>query len=286
MSLLARFLLASVSVCIIVLLEDTILYGNSILSSGISPHKSVNFTLGNNTYLMINNKTGNFEMLFVNNANSDKIFDKLINSDNNTDNQDWQADIVVPISVAIIGAIAASWSFFQARWNGRYFQKLILEELGEFQPDIVKLNGTGKINGNLQSYMEKQFIHKNILDNPSENKEFIFNTNHHLIYLTTQLWNAFINNDGKQFLFYFCSIAKERKFKVFKKYDRKDKIEKACKKWMKLITKDYDSMHINNINNIIIPENCDFKSVKIKTTFSYKGEHAHQSTLDEFLGAK
>jgi hypothetical protein len=309
MLLLVRILLASSLLYIIVLLQDTEVYGNAILlsASGISPQGSFNFTLGNNTYVLVNNKNGNLEMLSISNVDKNKIFDKLTASDNNTGNQNWQKDIVVPFSVAIIGGIAASWNFFQARLRGRYLQKLILEELREFEPTDIEFEpidlegpldkeespiGRDKIYGTLQSHMNKQFIHKEILDNPTENKEFIFNTNHHLIYLTTQLWHAFESNNGAEFLKYFCYISQhykvnikipqinifiiqihihiqQHKIHLWKKYDKKGKIDIACRKWIKLLTKDN---HETNSKDIKLPENYKFNSENIEDTFSRKGD--------------
>jgi hypothetical protein len=68
------------------------------------------------------------------NASDKKVLEKLINSDSNNQ-QNLLKDFAAPIAAAIIAAAAAGWSFFQARWNGRYFQKLILEELSELEPN-------------------------------------------------------------------------------------------------------------------------------------------------------
>jgi hypothetical protein len=100
------------------------------------PEKLVNLTYGNNSYL-INHKVGNSGILLITNLDANK----LIGSGAGSENQGWQG-IAVAISVAIIGAIAASWNFFQARWNGRYFQKLILEELGEIGQDGYSCRGS------------------------------------------------------------------------------------------------------------------------------------------------
>lgn len=143
-------------------------------------------------------------------------------------NGTWLGDIVIPISVAILGgSLAVLWSLLQARWRGRYFQKLILSEPGEFAPS----NNIHETDGQLKSYMKKKFIHKNILDKETENKEYIFDTNHRLIYLTNQLWNAFEDNDVQQFIRYFSIICQERKLGgIKKKYDTLGRaIKEACK---------------------------------------------------------
>lgn len=54
--------------------------------------------------------------------------------------QDQLSIYVVPLIVAIIAAIATSWNFIQAKWNGHYFQQLILKELAELHPDLVHIS--------------------------------------------------------------------------------------------------------------------------------------------------
>jgi hypothetical protein len=235
-------------------LENKDIYKKSIVfaSSPPSSQKFLNFTFGNGDYLLLNNGTKNLEMVLVSKTDNKSIFSKLIDSKNTDNTVNWLKDYAIPIAVAIIGGIAASWNFIQSRWHGRYFQKLILEELAEFEPEI-KPGGLYKANTNLKSYMKKTFIHKKILNNPTENKDYIFNTNHKLIYLTTQLWSAFDRNDVSQFLMYFCYISQQRKrkidkksiwnksiFGVFnqKKYDRKGRLTEAYKKWIHFVIRD------------------------------------------------
>jgi hypothetical protein len=259
--------------------------------SAIPYQKSLNSTMGHKTYILTTNESGNLEMLLVtSNAHNKNISYKLTkdSGDNGSDNNSWLKDYLVPISVALIGGVAASWGFIQARWNGRYFQKLIIEELGEFEPDLRE-----EQRQTLPSYNKKEFIHRVILGKPTENKEFIFNTNHHLIYLTKQLWNAFDHNDVEQFLLYFCYIAEERrrfwKFEMkkdrwifkMKKYDKHDRIKNAYKQWIVLVTNEdkrknknieirdgeirKDGEIISGENPIpddLIPSNCKVKDIK------------------------
>jgi hypothetical protein len=207
----------------------------AVLASLPLPEKLVNLTYGNNSYL-INNKAGNSGILLITNLDAKKSVDNLIGSGASSDNQGWQG-IAVAISVAIIGAIAASWNFLQARLNGRHFQQLILEELGEIHPDRTVVT-----DGMLKSYMKKDFIHKKILEKETENKDLILTTNHKLIYHTKQLWSAFDNNDVKTFLrqLSWISVAKKRKIlRERMKYDKKrGTIKKACNTWIELVMAD------------------------------------------------
>jgi hypothetical protein len=141
--------------------------------------------------------------------------------------------LVVPIAVAIIGAIATSWSFIQAKWNGHYFQHLILKELGELDPIEIAYE-----DGLLKSHMKKSFMHREILYNPTENKEFIFTVDNKLIYLARQVWSAFDNNDVEQFLIHLYFLTIDKRYRLYMipiPYDRKGNIEKVLKEWIKIV---------------------------------------------------
>ena len=233
MLLLTRRLSADVLLCAICLLLGIQPYGNLMLLSvyDISAQKSVNFTFGNNSYLLMNNQNGNLEVLPVSDAEVINMLDKRIDSNNNKDAGDLLKDFTVPIAVAIIGGLVASWNFIQTRWNGNRFQKLILRELGEVIP-----SEPDKRDGKMSSYMKKKFIHKEMLGNLTENKDFIFSIDSNLIHLTKQLWNAFDNNYFEQFIEYLCRISKGKKSYTGWPYDKNKRIECACKEWIKFFT--------------------------------------------------
>jgi hypothetical protein len=142
-------------------------------------------------------------------------------------------DFAVPIAVAIVGAIAASWNFMQAKWNGHYFANLILRELGELDPVKIKPE-----DGLLSSHMKKSFIHREILNKPTENKEFIFTVDRDLIYHTRQIWSAFDNNDVEEFLLhlrYLTTDKRKRLYFIEVPYDKGRKIQKVSNKWMEVL---------------------------------------------------
>jgi hypothetical protein len=114
--------------------------------------------------------------------------------------------------------------------------------------------------------MKKQFIHKMMLDNTTENKGFILTTNRNSIYHTKQLWSAFDNNDVITFIWQIYTISQAKKvfppwwkkyenLPWWKKYEKKSyPIKKACAEWIKLITKNElrgnPDQIINQWNNI------------------------------------
>ena len=164
------------------------------------------------------------------------------------------ADFTVPIVVAIIAGAAASWNFIQAKWNGHYFQNLIIRELGELEPRKRNPEDEEKVEyGLLTFHMNKSFMHKKILDNPTENKESIFTVDNKLIYLTNQVWSAFDNNDVEQFLLNlkFISVDKRKKLKIFPmRYDWSNNISKALEKWIDLVKKpDKENNEVVKVGN-------------------------------------
>jgi len=244
----ARVLPVIILFFVIIVLLDVEVYGSTMLLSASKtlPQKllnitSLNITSGNyNTYYLKNNKSGNLGILLFN-ANDKNSLEKLINSDANSNQQTWLKDFAVPIAAAIIAGVAASWNLFQAKLNGRYFTQLIKDELEELKPI-----DTNKTDGNLKSHMKKQFIHKKMLDNETENKDLILNTNHKLIYHTKQLWNSFDDNDVVTFLRQLQWISRQPRSKLGgKKYDRNGHIKMNCELWIELVTNDDDLRKIH-----------------------------------------
>jgi hypothetical protein len=130
--------------------------------------------------------------------------------------------------------------------------------LGEFEPDS-SLKTIDPTKG-FKQYMKKDFIHKAILDNPTENKDYIFSINVNLLYLTKQLWSAFDDNDIENFLKYFCYLTKAKSRFLHREYDKKKSIAKACQEWVDIVTKE-------NITSNVISNDCKVDPNNIKDSF-------------------
>ena len=168
---------------------------------------------------------------------------------------DWLGKNGITLIVAIIAAIAASWTFIQARWNGHYFQKLLLRELSEIEPD-TSLKNIDPTKG-FRQFMKRDFIHKEILDDPTQNKDYIFSINVNLLYLTNQLWSAFENDDLENFLKHFCYLTKGKSRFLHREFDKKNRLTKACTKWLKLVMKEnvnYSEVISNNCEGYLNPK--------------------------------
>jgi len=168
---------------------------------------------------------------------------QMAEAQNNTksDKPDPLKDYAIPLTVAIIAAIAASWNFIQAKWNGHYFHQLILKELAELQPTRSRptspedkpLKPQDRL---LKSYMTKSFMHREILCKPTENKDYIFATNNTLVYFTNQIWSAFDSNNIDQFLIRLYDVQKSRRlFLNPLNYSCKGQIKKALLQWIEIL---------------------------------------------------
>ena len=143
----------------------------------------------------------------------------------------------------IIAGTAASWNFIQAKWNGHYFHNLIIKELGELEPADITRNNDGSLrsDGLLKTHLKKEFMHREILYKPTENKEFICSVDNSLIYHTRQVWSAFDNNDVKEFLknLAYISVDNRYRLKIIPiRYDRRNKISDALDEWINLVKMD------------------------------------------------
>lgn len=161
----------------------------------------------------------------------------------NSNSQNLYIVVVIPLIVAIIGA-AGLWTFIQARWNGFYFQKLILREIEELYPYPPTRN---KANCGKRTWVEhfedRKFIHKCMFDAPQDNQEYILSLRPDLVYFVTQLWQEIEllrrepNRNTGQFDYYWKQIIEycKKRSIIRKRYSRWNEIEDTYKKWKALI---------------------------------------------------
>lgn len=88
--------------------------------------------------------------------------------------------LVVPLSLAII---ALFWPELQVIYRRRSFTRLILRELQELKP----YPETAKKEMQWWEHQTKDFIHQKILQEASENRDFILSLPPDLVYFVTQL---------------------------------------------------------------------------------------------------
>ena len=117
---------------------------------------------------------------------------------------DLLAIVVIPITVAalpLLWAITTSWI------RRLQLRELILRELEEVGPyPLEKKSENGK-NSWQDHHTQKRFLHREILDKPTENREVILSLPSSLVYHVNQLWNS--KNDAEQWLYMLSKVAEE-----------------------------------------------------------------------------
>ena len=184
-------------------------------------------------------------------------------------------DIAIPILVGVFGLIGALigvfWGEIQA-WNRRrIFEKLILREIEELSPhpllgkdeDTIKDVWTERL-------PHKKFVHPDIFNSVTENRDFIFSLNPNLVYFVTQLWDEVMNQkkqyypDESQFHYFLDMIilyARGRKLR--KRYSGTKKLEKVHNGWVQIFNASSDGF--------IASPDCQLKE--------------HESFLQKYFGA-
>jgi hypothetical protein len=129
------------------------------------------------------------------------------------------------LDVVLVPGILAWLAFYwpkrlaerQADDRRSRFESLIKRELEELGPcpERKKKNA-----GNWTDYQIKSFLHARIIDNPSENRDFILSLEPTLIYQVSQLWEARKVADGDQWLHYLNELSQGYGGKITKAYEQ------------------------------------------------------------------
>ncbi len=126
---------------------------------------------------------------------------------------------VMPVVISLLGL---RWPVIQANHRRRRFRKLVRKELEEIGPENKGPQQSWK------SYLGKDFVHRKIIQEPSENREFLLELDPKFVYWITQLWSAYENDQPDQWLHYLKRLSKHR-------YSRSADLKKAVIKWKNLI---------------------------------------------------
>jgi hypothetical protein len=127
--------------------------------------------------------------------------------------------VVIPVVLAIL---ALAWPAIQSSNRRRAFRSLILRELEEIAPYSEDAQDVG-----WWEHQRKDFVHQEIFQEVSKNRDFILSLEPDLVYLVSQLWDAKAKKDEGQWLHYLQELS-------VPKYDKKGRIGKAREKWATL----------------------------------------------------
>src|SRR5687767_4865621 len=98
-----------------------------------------------------------------------------------------------PIAIALAGLL---WPSIQLRVRRRAFTRLIFRELSEVAPYPTEFER----GGTWVYHQQRDFVHKRIFDEPSENRDFILSLPAGIVYHVSQLWQARARGDADQWL--------------------------------------------------------------------------------------
>jgi hypothetical protein len=118
-------------------------------------------------------------------------------------------DIIIAIAIPIIGIvggiIAFLWPKIVSYYKKKRFTNLMLRELSEARPYPEKPTPGGK----WSDHMNKQFMHRRIFEDPSENKDLILDLDPDTAYKVGQLLAALKDSDDTQWIHYMNEISQK-----------------------------------------------------------------------------
>jgi hypothetical protein len=156
--------------------------------------------------------------------------------------KDWLIVLVVPIGLAFLPLI---WAYLSSRWRRRQFEELIYREIAEAgpHPPTLEKNVPKHYTNWTNHHPQKRFLHIEILEKPTENRDFIFALRANLVYLVTQLWKS--KADAEQWLYYLGEIEKQMPTRSARRECQRNKIRDARSQWRNLI-KQYPPGQLSN----------------------------------------
>jgi hypothetical protein len=129
--------------------------------------------------------------------------------------------IIIPFTLALIALL---WPDIQKRNRRESFMDLILRELEEIDP-YPKFPDPKK--GDWWKHQKKQFIHRKIFKEASENRDFILSLDPEIVYFVSQLWQSLEDHEWSNWDHFLKCLSSP-------KYDKNKKIGTARKRWITL----------------------------------------------------
>ncbi len=131
--------------------------------------------------------------------------------------------IGIPVALALL---AIAWPPIQSWYRCRRFRLLASRELAEIgpHPEFAQPDGSWK------DHLQKSFLHQQIINEISDNRDFILGLNPEFVYSVSQLWKSYEAGDETQWLYYLKKLAKHRYLGK-----RKQTLLEIHKKWERLI---------------------------------------------------
>ena len=111
--------------------------------------------------------------------------------------------VAVPVALAILPIV---WTLIQSWYRCRRFRLLAGRELEEIAP----FPETGTDQCTWKDHLQKTFLHQHVIDEISQNRDFILGLNPDFVYSVSQLWKSYDAGDADQWLWYLEKLANHR----------------------------------------------------------------------------
>lgn len=128
--------------------------------------------------------------------------------------------VIIPVVVVLLGFF---WPAIQARYRCGRFKQLARRELEEVGPYPEKREGQQS----WKDHLKKDFVHRKIIQQPSENRDFLLGLSPEFVYWLAQLWSSYDTDQPDQWLHYLKKLATH-------KYTTSTDLQKALAKWEQL----------------------------------------------------
>jgi hypothetical protein len=128
--------------------------------------------------------------------------------------KDWLEIVIIPLSLVLIASV---WPMIQNWHRGRTFTNLIFRELQEVGPYPKEAE-----RDHWARHLTKNFAHRRILSELSDNRDFVLSLDPDLVYNLMQLWDAYEARDEQQWLYYLEKLAE---------YDASGKLKQVRADW-------------------------------------------------------
>jgi hypothetical protein len=131
--------------------------------------------------------------------------------------KEWLEIVVIPIILVLTALV---WPLIQNWHRRRTFTKLIFRELQEIGPYPLESQ-----RDHWAEHVTKNFAHRAILKEVSQNRDFVLSLNPDLVYYLSQLWDVYEARDQKQWLYFLEKLAD---------YDKTGKLKQIHADWSEL----------------------------------------------------
>ena len=98
--------------------------------------------------------------------------------------------VVIPVTLALLAIL---WPTVQSKSRRRTFQRLIIRERDEISPYPQQATENG-----WWMHHQKRFIHREIFEKVTENRDFILSLPPNTVYIVAQLWKALDEHNWDQ----------------------------------------------------------------------------------------